>query len=195
MLPGHREGGIMPKQLASGATVPATNTQSNVAAITAVAGIHQFDPAAIAGVVHMESVWKTTCVTGQYIGLTQVGPDFVHYLKMTKDAFLALSAPQQIVAYGKWLDYYHFNNQLAAHGIDLNSHPLARQAAFLQAMQFSPNGQDWKIAFANGDYSVPSTHSKQAQALGDTSIEDMESYYGGVFTHNPPVYQQAMADV
>jgi hypothetical protein len=181
----------MGKTLVSGATVPTNGTAAIVAAINAVAGVHKFDPAAIAGVIHMESVWKTTCVTGPYIGLTQVGPDFVNHLGLNKAEFLALSAPEQIVAYGKWLDYYHFNNQLATHGIDLTTQPLARQAAFLQAMQFSPNGQDWKLAFANGDYSKPSTPYPQAQALGDTSIHDMENYYSGFFTAHPPVYQAA----
>ncbi len=185
----------MGQKLVSGATVPATGTAAIVAAINAVAGLHKFDPAAIAGVIHMESVWKTTCVTGQYIGLTQVGPDFVHHLGLDKAGFLALSAPEQIVAYGKWLDYYHFDNQLAAHHIDLTAHPLARQAAFLQAMQFSPNGQNWKNAFAQGDYSVPSTSSPQAHALGDTSINDMAHYYSEFFTNNPPVYAAAGAMV
>jgi hypothetical protein len=175
-------------KLVSGATVPTTGTAEIVAAINAVAGLHKFDPAAIAGVIHMESVWKTKCVTGPYIGLTQVGPDFVHSLGLDKAGFMALSASGQIVAYGKWLDYYHFNNQLAAHGIDLTAHPLARQAAFLQAMQFSPNGQSWKIAFAAGDYSVKSTPYPQAQALGDTSIHDMEAYYAGFFAAHKPVY-------
>jgi len=182
-------------KLVSGASVPTTGTAEIVAAINAVAGVHKFDPAAIAGVIHMESVWKTRCITGQYIGLTQVGPDFVHYLGLTQGGFLDLSAPEQIVAYGKWLDYYHFNNQLAAHGIDLTAHPLARQAAFLQGMQFSPNGQDWKKAFASGDYSKRTTKSQQAQALGDTSIQDMESYYAGFFAAHPPVYAAAAAIV
>jgi hypothetical protein len=185
----------MSKKLLSGASVPIIGTAAIVASLNTVADAHNFDPAAIAGIIHMESVWDTTNVTGQYIGLTQVGPDFVQHIELTKAGFLALSAPKQIDAYGQWLDYYKFNNQMTHHGINLSTHPLARQAAVLQAMQFAPNGQPWKSAFASGDYSVPSTTSHQAVALGNTSINDMESYYSGFFTHHPPVYQPAAIEM
>jgi hypothetical protein len=55
-------------------------------------------------------------------------------------------------------------------------------------MQFAPNGPKWKKAFAQGNYSVPSTSSKQARFMGDTSIHDMEAYYTAFFVQHPPTY-------
>src|SRR5262249_52989513 len=150
-----------------------------LSALNGVANACEVDPAAIAGVIHTESVWDTTAVTGSYIGLTQVGPDFVSSLNLTRDQFLRLTAGQQIQDYQKWLQFYRFAQQMAKYAMNLPAQPLARQAAVLQAMQFSPNGTKWKIAFARGDYSVPATSSQQARFLGDTSIHDMEAYYTG----------------
>src|SRR5262249_51585517 len=96
-----------------------------------------------------------------------------------------------IQAYGKWLAYYRYSQQMAQYGITVGSQPLGRQAAVLQAMQFAPNGTRWKIAFARGDYSVPSTSSRQARFLGDTSIHDMEAYYTAFFQQHPPSYAPA----
>jgi hypothetical protein len=176
------------KQLQSGAGVPAQMPADVFAALNVVAGAHNVDPAAIAGIINTESVWDTKNVTGSYIGLTQVGPDFVQSLKMTQAQFLALSAADQTTDYGKWLDYYKFNAQMAKYNLVLTSLPLAEQAAVLQGMQFSPNGQAWKAALANNDTSVPTTKSKQAAFLGDTSIGDMTDYYAGFFKKYPPVY-------
>jgi hypothetical protein len=176
------------KQLQSGAGVPPTSPTAVFTALNAVASAHNFDPAAIAGIINTESVWDTTCVTGIYIGLTQVGPDFVQSLKMSQAQFLALSAADQITAYGKWLDFYSFNAQMTRYKLTLSTMSLATQAAFLQGMQFSPNGSQWKIALANGDTSVQTTNTKQASFLGDTSIGDMATYYGGFFGKHPPVY-------
>jgi hypothetical protein len=178
----------MPR-LASGASVPVQGQAGIVAALNSVGAAQGIDPAAIAGIVHMESVWNTRCITGRYIGLTQVGPDFVEEkMGMTRAQFLDLTAPQQIRAYATWLDSYSFKRKLRDLGIDLTTHPIARQAAFIQGMQFSPNGVAWKRAFANGDYTPRTTPSRQAQALGDTSIRDMARYYTGFFRRNPPVY-------
>ncbi len=174
--------------LVSGASVPAAHQAEIVAALNTVATSQGVDAAAIAGIIHMESVWDTRCVTGQYIGLTQVGREFVQHLHLTRQRFLALTAAQQIGHYSDWLNYYKFKNQMAQHGIDVAAQPVARQAAVLQAMQFAPNGQPWKVAFARGDYSVRSTRSDQADALGDTSIGDMEEYYQGFFDDHPPQY-------
>lgn len=178
----------MADDLVSGASVPDDHQDEILEALNEVADLRGVDPAAIAGIIHMESVWKTRCVTGRYIGLTQVGPDFVEFLGLTKAQFLRLSAARQIRHYGDWLGYYRFTQQMARHNIDVLAQPLARQAALLQAMQFAPNGQAWKIAFARGDFSVKSTESDQADALGDTSIGDMEEYYEGFFERNPPEY-------
>jgi uncharacterized protein YhjY with autotransporter beta-barrel domain len=138
--------------------------------------------------IHTESVWDATCVTGSYIGLTQVGPELPRSMNLSRDQFLALSAADQIQAYGKWLTYYRYLAQTARYGMNVGAQLPARQAAVLQAMQFAPNGTKWKIAFARGDYSVPSTSSRQAQFLGDTSIHDMEAYYAAFFQQHPPSY-------
>jgi hypothetical protein len=179
------------RQLTAGASVPDRDSADILAALNSVADANNLDPAAIAGVIHTESVWDTRCVTGSYIGLTQVGSELPKLLKITKDQFLALGAADQIQAYGKWLGYYRYLDQTKKYGMDVGDQPLARQAAVLQAMQFAPNGAKWKIEFGNGDYLVPSTSSKQAQFLGDTSIHDMEAYYTAFFAQRPPSYSDA----
>jgi hypothetical protein len=179
------------RQLVGGASVPDRDSAEILAALNSVADDYNVDPAAIAGMIHTESVWDTRCVTGSYIGLTQVGPELPKLLKITKDQFLALSAADQIQAYGKWLGYYRYLDQIKKYGMHVGDQPLARQAAVLQAMQFAPNGAKWKTEFANGNYLVPSTSSKQAHFLGDTSIHDMEAYYGGFFKQHPPSYAEA----
>lgn len=178
----------MTKQLIDGAGVPQAGKSKILTALNSVAEKHKIDPAAIAGIIDMESKWDTQCVTNSYIGLTQVGPDFIASLGMQKSDFLALTAAEQIEAYGKWLDYYKFDKKVADHGMNVSAQPVERQAAVLQAMQFAPNAKKWKDAFARGDYSVRSTSAKQADALGDTSIADMESYYKSFFSKRPPSY-------
>jgi hypothetical protein len=177
-----------PKQLKSGASVPAQNAAAMFVALNAVARSHNVDPAAIAGMINTESVWDTTCVTGQYIGLMQVGPDFVQFMKLTRAQFLNLPADAQINAYDTWLDYYKFNAQMASYNITMTALPLPEQAAVLQGMQFAPNGKAWKAALAKGDLAVRTTPTQQAEFLGDTSIGDMQRYYGGFFKKYPPVY-------
>ena len=176
------------RQLTAGASVPDRDSIDILAALNSVADAYNVDPAAIAGMIHTESLWDPRCVTGSYIGLTQVGPELPKLLKLTKDQFLALGAAEQIQAYGNWLGYYQYLKQTAKYGMHVRDQPLARQAAVLQAMQFAPNGTKWKIEFARGDYSVPSTSSKQARFLGDTSIHDMEAYYAAFFAQHPPSY-------
>jgi hypothetical protein len=180
--------GVTMRHLIAGAGVPDLNSADIIAALNSVADTYNVDPAAIAGMIHTESVWDTRCVTGSYIGLTQVGPELPQSLNLTKEQFLALSAADQIQAYGKWLAYYRYLAQTAKYGMNVAAQPLA-----LQAMQFAPNGGKWKSAFARGDYSVPSTSSKQAQFLGDTSIHDMGAYYSAFFTQHPPTYADAQA--
>jgi hypothetical protein len=179
--------------LTGGASVPDRDSADILNPLNKVASDHNFDAAAIAGVINTESLWNTEAVSGSYIGLTQVGPELPKLLGLTKDQFLALTASEQIQAYGKWLDYYHYAAQIAQYGMSVGTQPVARQAAVLQAMQFAPNGSKWKIAFAKGDYSVPATSSKQAHFLGDTSIHDMEAYYAGFFQQHPPSYASSPA--
>jgi len=178
----------MSKELTSGASVPSTNKAQILAALNSVAAEYEIDPAAIAAVIDMESKWDTTAKTGQYIGLTQVGPELPREMGLTRAQFLALSAGKQIEAYGVWLNYYKFKRKFAAHHINVGLLPVSRQAAVLQGMQFAPNGDRWKAALAAGNLSVRTTTSPQARALGDTSIGDMERYYRGFFVGHPPVY-------
>jgi soluble lytic murein transglycosylase-like protein len=56
----------MSKQLKSGASVPMANRPNILVALNGVADAHRVDPAAIAGMIHLESVWDTKNVTGQY---------------------------------------------------------------------------------------------------------------------------------
>lgn len=179
------------KQLVAGASVPDRSGDDVFAALNSVAETYNVDPGAIAGVIHTESAWDTRCVTGSYIGLTQVGPEFPKSLNLTKDQFLALSAAEQVEDYGRWLASYRYLQQCAKYNMTVANQPLARQAAVLQAMQFAPNATKWKIAFARQDYSLPSTTSKQARFLGDTSIHDMEAYYRAFFQQHPPSYADA----
>jgi hypothetical protein len=176
------------RQLTSGASVPDRDNAAILAALNSVAASYNIDPAAIAAMINTESAWNPTCVSTIYIGLTQVGPDFVASLKLTKQAFLNLTPAQQITIYGKWLASYSFLQQCAKYNMNVADQPIARQAAVLQAEQFAPNGSNWKTAYAAGNYSVPSTNSKQAKVLGDTSINDMETYYAKFFQQHPPTY-------
>ncbi len=178
----------MPNKLKSGATVPVQNRAAVLDGLNAVAEMYEVDPAAIAAMINTESAWDTHCVTGKYIGLTQVGPELLKLLNLTREQFLNLSARDQIDAYGRWLNYYAFIKKMARGNIEVPAMPLARQAAVLQAMQFAPNGKIWRDALSRGDFSVRSTGLKQALFLGDTSIGAMERYYVGLFTKFPPAY-------
>jgi soluble lytic murein transglycosylase-like protein len=55
----------MSKQLQSGASVPMANRPKILVALNKVADAHDVDPAAIAAMIHLESVWDTKNVTGQ----------------------------------------------------------------------------------------------------------------------------------
>lgn len=178
----------MGKILKSGASVPMKDRPAILAALNKVADSQGVDPAAIAAIIHTESVWNSRDVTGSYIGLTQVGPELPKKLGLTKKEFLNLPSASQIEAYDTWLDYYKFKKQMQEHLIKCLALPLARQAALLQAMQFAPNAKKWKSALSKGEMTVRSTTSPQAKVLGDTSIGDMEEYYEGFFKKRPPVY-------
>jgi hypothetical protein len=178
----------MTNKLKSGAGIPLAERTAILKALNGVANAHDIDPAAIAGIIDMESKWDTEAVTGSYIGLTQVGPELPKKMGISKAEFLKLSAGEQIDAYGLWLDHYKFVQKMKKHKINCLALPVPRQAAVLQAMQFAPNGEKWKKALAVGNVSVRSTASKQANALGDTSIGAMEKYYAGFFAKRPPVY-------
>jgi hypothetical protein len=181
-------GAGMTNRLKAGATVPIKDRVAVLEALNTVARLQEVDPAAIAAMINTESRWITYCVTGKYMGLTQVGPEILKALDLTREQFLNLSAHDQIYAYGSWLDHYEFSKKMASKKIDVAAMPLARQASVLQAMQFSPNGKAWMTALSNGDLSVRSTKFKQAAFLGDTSIAAMGRYYAAFFKRFPPAY-------
>ena len=106
------------RHLTAGASVPDRDSANIIAALNSVADAYNVDPAAIAGMIHTESVWDPTCVTGSYIGLTQVGPELPRSMNLSRDQFLALSAADQIQAYGKWLTYYRYLAQTARYGMN-----------------------------------------------------------------------------
>lgn len=148
------------------------------AAIERVAKQYNVSPEAIRQVVRVESGGNPRASTGSYNGLTQIGRTTFKEAGgklggMTYDEFLKASPSKQIDAYGDYLRHYDFAGQMAKHGIDVSKLPANQQFAVLQGMQFSPNGQDWKAAFSRGDFSVPVTATKQASALGNTSIGAM----------------------
>ena len=115
------------RQLAAGASVPDRDNAAILAALNSVAASYNVDPAAIAAMINTESAWDSTCVSTIYIGLTQVGPDFVSSLKLTKQAFLDLTPAQQITIYGKWLASYSFLQQCAKYKMNVAGQSIARQ--------------------------------------------------------------------
>ena len=72
----------MAKELKSGAGVPMAKRPEILAALNSVAASHDVNPAAIAGIIDTESKWDSRNVSGSFIGLTQVGPDFVKKLEI-----------------------------------------------------------------------------------------------------------------
>jgi hypothetical protein len=176
------------KHLVAGAGVPPGSGSTVFDALNAVAATHNVDPAAIAGIINTESGWDTDWITGQCIGLTQVGAEFVAFLKMTQAQFLALPADAQINAYGTWLDYYQFDAQMTGLNIVVAALPLPQQAAVLQGMQFAPGARAWKAALAKGDLSVPTTAAPPETFPDGTSVGEMADYYSKFFRQHPPVY-------
>lgn len=149
--------------------------------IAAVHGVAQrigADPSAIGAVFTVESGkdWNPKARTGSYRGVSQVGGDTLREMGVSEAAYGRMSQSEQAAFYGKWLDHYKFSQKMQAAGIDFSAQPPARQAAILQAFQFAPNG-DWVKRLGSGDTKTPVTNSKQARALGSTSIGDMERYF------------------
>ena len=162
--------------------IPRDATPETVKAVSSVASGIGVDPAAIAAVVQVESAWNPRQSTGTYNGLTQIGEATFKEAGgklggLTYEQYRNATPDQQIAVYGAWLDHYKFADQMKKHGIDMAKLPVARQAAILQAFQFSPNGDGFKAALARGDDTVPATTTKQARALGSTSIRDMEAHF------------------
>ncbi len=153
-------------------------------AINRIAAEIGVSPEAVKQVIHVESNFDPRASTGSYNGLTQIGPDTFKEAGgtlggLTYGQYLKASPEAQVGAYGDYLKHYNFAGQMERHGIDVSSMSPDQQFAVLQGMQLSPNGQSWKAALANGDLSVPVTNTRQATALGNTSIGAMAgSQYG-----------------
>lgn len=166
----------------SGSAMPKDLSEDTSAALNSVAAKHGVNPAAIAGVINMESKWDPKAGTGSYHGLTQIGATTFteaggRLAGMTYDEFLQASPAKQIEAYGAYLDHYKFADKLKKNGVDISKYPPATQAAILQAMQFAPNSNKWLAKLAEGNKDIPTTNTKQAGALGSTSLSDMEKYF------------------
>lgn len=171
------------RQLTGGATIPKGTDPETVAAINRVASAHNLDPAAIAGVIKTESNWNPRATTGRYKGLTQIGPEQAAYGNIQN-----MSPSQQVEAYGKWLDYYKFNDKAKTAGVDLSKMSAAQQAAYLQGFQFAPNATGWQKAYGAGEDTGRTTPTRQASALGDTSMRQMTQYYDKLLGRNPASY-------
>ena len=169
-----------PAAAASAKYFPPGTAPETIAAVNQLAAQKGLSPAAIAGVIKMESNWdqNATSPGGKYKGLTQVGPaTFAEaggkLAGMTYDQYLKATPAQQVDAYGAWLDHYKFADKAKAAGIDFSKMSPAQQAAHLQAFQFSPAVATWQGA----DPSRPVTKAAQAPVLGSTSLNDMTRYY------------------
>ena len=173
-----------------GATNPWTqkvpNNDPNIMnSIYRAAGQMGNEPSALAGVIGVESNWNPAAKTGQYRGLTQMGPKSFAEAGgtlngMTFDQYKSAPGEKQIDTYVPWLQSYARNNpnnaaSLVAGG--LGNVPAPTQAAIMQGTQFAPNSTRWPSALAEGNPYMPTTASKQAAELGNKSINAMTNSY------------------
>lgn len=171
------------KESGPGGSLAGVRDPELAASIESVAKKHGVHPAAVAGVIKVESNFDSRARTGSYNGLTQIGPATFREAPggklagMTYEEFKNASPAKQVEAYGAYLDHYGFKKQMESRGIDVSSMPIERQAAVLQGMQFSPYGKEWKNELAAGRTGSRVTQSQQARALGSTSIDDMSAYF------------------
>lgn len=151
-----------------------------LAAVDLVANSIKADPSAIGAVFTVESGknWnpKERAPGSQYVGVSQIGEDTLREMGVSPRTYANMSQSEQAAFYGKWLQHYKFTDKMKAAGIEFELLPPARQAAILQAFQFSPNGS-WLQRLGKGDTDTPVTRSKQARVLGSTSIADMEAHF------------------
>lgn len=155
---------------------PKGTSPETINAVKMVAGNIGADPRAIAGVFSVESQGWNGARTGKYRGVSQVGPDTLAEMGVLEAQYDRMSQAEQAAFYGKWLEHYKFKDKMASAGIDFARLPPTRQAAILQAFQFAPNG-DWVKRLGSGDDRTPVTDTRQARALGSTSIADMERHF------------------
>ena len=154
---------------------PEMQTPENMAALKEVADRFGLSPMAIAGIINTESKWRLGATTGSYRGLTQIGPENPEWATIG-----SMSAADQIRTYGRWLERYKFREKTNAAGVNIAAMSPAQQAAYLQGFQFAPNALGWQYAAGRGEFGVRTTASRQARALGSTSLAEMTRYYQGL---------------
>lgn len=179
-------------QFQKGATYPWLNSipsqhydPTTINSVYRTAGNLGVDPAALAGVIGVESGWDPANATGSYRGMTQMGPQSFKEAGgqlggQTWDQYRTGSGASQIDAYAPWLQHYAQGNpdnaaSLVTGGIGGLDPPM--QAAIMQGTQFGPNASGWVRALGEGNMSMPTTPSAQAKELGDTSIGQMYNAY------------------
>jgi len=171
----------------AGGVIPASmQTPEVMAALREVGTKHGIHPMAIAGVINTESKWSTRAVTGRYRGLTQIGPENPEWSTIGN-----MSAADQVRTYGRWLDRYRFGEKRQRAGVDFSSMTAAQQAAYLQGFQFAPNAMQWQYAAGRGQFGIRSTLSRQARALGSTTLAEMTRYYDQLIGRGVPPEQAA----
>jgi hypothetical protein len=144
-----------------------------------------WDPSALAAITQMESNWNPQTATGQYRGMTQMGPQSFtdaggRLGGLTWDQYQRATPAQQLATYGAWLDHYARtspNNAASLVRGGIGSLPPEMQAAIMQGTQFGPNATNWVQALGEGNMSMRTTPSQQASALGDTSINAMRDEF------------------
>jgi Transglycosylase SLT domain len=131
-----------------------------------IAAKYGVSPQALAAVAKVESEWNPNASNRKYHGLFQLGTAEGYHPGM--------SPPEQVEAYGRYLESRHFADKLKAAGIDITKMSPSQQAAILQGFQFSPEKTAWMRNFG-----MPSTPrgAPQARSLGDTSVNAMQRYF------------------
>lgn len=200
-------GNLQQGALLGGAKMPSNISPEVLKSVNETAKNIGVDPAALSMMIDMESGWdpNATGSGGKYRGMTQIGAETFRdpgavggrIAGKSYSDYLSSSPADQIRFYEDWLKHYKFKDKLDKYGIDLSQYSPAVQAAFLQAMQFSPGATSWMKDFAQGNYNNPVTRTHQASALNpaqsgwNPSIASMSQYYGKTLKANPAVYQPA----
>ena len=188
--------------MTGGATAPKNLSEDTLKALNEVARENNLDPSAISMMIDTESKWKTSTrsPSGTYRGLTQIGRQTFKEAGgrlggLTWQQYQNASPADQIRVYGSWLKHYKFQDKLKRNDVNLSELPPNLQAAYLQGFQFAPNAESWQRQFGKGNYGVRTTRTRQARALGTTSINDMARYYGQKAKRYPPVFEKRESGV
>lgn len=188
--------------MTGGATAPKNLSEDTLKALNEVARENNLDPSAISMMIDTESKWKTSTrsPSGTYRGLTQIGRQTFKEAGgrlggLTWQQYQNASPADQIRVYGSWLKHYKFQDKLKRNDVNLSELSPNLQAAYLQGFQFAPNAESWQRQFGKGNYGVRTTRTRQARALGSTSINDMARYYGQKSKRYPPVFEKRESGV